>query len=88
MSGIRALRREEANVSAFWDKVEKCKHESARDTGYCGTCSTPMCGAISEKHCPDCGVFIGSCRCMSNDGMSGWPALRWSRYYAKKYGGG
>ena len=58
----------------FWDKVLKCEHKnlSPNYLPYFMMCGTPYCGDISEDHCLDCGVYITHCKCMSEDGMSGW----------------
>ena len=63
----------------FWDRVEACKHENLTD--YCDSrgCGTPYCDSSTVVHCRDCGVYIEDCRCGTNNGMSGWPAARWSR---------
>lgn len=61
----------------FWDKVDKCSHENLSPDYYEGVpCWTPYCGG-TEDHCLDCGVFISSCGCGFNNGMSGWSNKRW-----------
>ena len=59
----------------FWQKVEKCKHENLTDYYHMFTCGTPYCEVV-EVRCRDCKVYIMTCGCNVNTGMSGWP---WSR---------
>ena len=61
--------------NSFWDKAEKCKHKNLYDYSERVRCETPYCDG-SEEHCKDCRVYISSCRCGYNDGLSGWPAKR------------
>ena len=64
--------------SAFWEKVGKCKHENLHEYYHAwGSCPTPHCGGWDEYHCKDCGAYITECRCGVNNGISGWPHLRW-----------
>lgn len=68
-------------MSKFWDKVEKCEHELGEYSDG-GACWTPYC-SWSEYRCKKCGVYVTSCGCHFEDGMSGWPRRRWMR--SKKY---
>jgi hypothetical protein len=70
-----------------WKKVKRCKHKNL-SPDYLGHiyCDTPYCEG-SEDHCLDCGVFISTCGCGSNNGMSGWPNVKWERYNSKKHQG-
>jgi hypothetical protein len=71
-------------MSKFWDKVIKCKHEHLNPNYWEYIyCPTPYCSG-HEVHCLDCGVFITKCGCGSNNGMSGWPERRWIRFEKKK----
>jgi len=64
--------------SAFWEKASKCKHENLHEYYHAGgSCPTPHCGGWNEYHCMDCGAYISSCPCGFNNGISGWPHLRW-----------
>ena len=69
----------------FWKSVEKCEHKNM-SPGYFEyiSCGTPYCSG-QEEHCLDCGVYITSCGCGSNNGMSGWPVKRWRK--TKELGG-
>lgn len=65
----------------FWERVHRCKHRDqdlSRDYYVSISCMTPYCQG-HESHCLKCGVYIGECLCMSNNGMSGWPYKRWAR---------
>ena len=70
----------------FWDKVEKCNHKNI-SPNYCVAiyCATPSCRGF-EGHCLDCGVYISSCRCGSNNGFSGWSDKRWEKTIIKRGG--
>lgn len=73
-------------MSKFWDKVDKCKHEDMSPDHFENIyCDTPYCGG-QEEHCLDCGAYISSCGCGSNNGMSGWPEVRWRKIRSKKHG--
>ena len=63
-------------MTTFWDKVEACKHEHKTDYFQSFGCGTPYCRG-HEVRCADCGVYISDCGCRSNNGLSGWPYLRW-----------
>jgi len=66
-------------LERFWAKVVNCKHENL-SPNYSEPiyCSTPYCCG-SEDHCLDCGVYISTCGCGYNNGMSGWSNKRWER---------
>jgi hypothetical protein len=76
---------ERFQMSNFWDKVAKCKHENTWDCydAYVG-CDTPYCSA-SEYHCKDCKAYITECDCGSSSGISGWPHKRVMKWQKKKY---
>jgi hypothetical protein len=63
-------------MNAFWDKVNRCKHENL-NPNYLESfgCETPYCGGF-EMHCLDCGVYISKCKCGYCSNMSGWPRKR------------
>jgi len=68
----------------FWDKVEKCKHKNFYPNYYVGVyCITPYCSGY-EVHCMDCGAYISQCGCNYNNGISGWPHLRYRNWEKKK----
>lgn len=66
----------EREMSKFWDKVSKCEHKNHTNYYEDIYCSTPYCRG-SEIRCVDCKVYISSCPCHYNDGMSGWSKWRW-----------
>ena len=68
----------------FWDKVNKCKHKNLYDN-YLKmiSCSSPYCYG-HEVHCKDCNVYISTCGCGSENGMSGWSKQRWRNHERKK----
>lgn len=72
---------------SFWGKVLKCEHKNFYPNYYeswsCAGAGHVGCSA-SEIHCLDCGVYISSCYCHTEDGMSGWSHNRWITYYKKK----
>lgn len=76
---------DEHDMSKFWDKVLECDHKNFTTHYPYVSCSTPYCSA-QEVHCKDCGVFIESCGCMSNNGMSGWSRSRHRAHERKKKG--
>lgn len=59
----------------FWSKVEKCKHENNTDYSEFVYCMTEYCEG-DERRCADCKVYIQTCGCGYNDGMSGWSQAR------------
>jgi len=67
----------------FWDRVEKCKHETLTDYLEIFRCGTPYCSA-HEVHCADCGVYIESCQCTPDPGYSGWSRKRYLKEMWKK----
>jgi len=69
----------------FWRKVHRCKHENMSPDYYEYIhCETPYCGG-SEEHCLDCGVFIATCGCGSNNGLSGWSEKRHKKIRFKEF---
>ena len=61
----------------FWNNVSHCKHDNlSPDYLVLIYCGTPYCGG-QEEHCLDCGVYISSCGCGCNRGLSGWSNKRW-----------
>jgi len=62
---------------AFWKKVESCKHKDLYENYYrWGRCGTPHCSGWDEYHCRACGVFLTTCPCGAENGLSGWPNKR------------
>ncbi len=45
-------------------------------------CATPYCNG-SEVHCRDCGAYISSCGCGSQNGIDGWSWKRRRRFQEK-----
>ena len=48
-------------------KAKTCKHENITDYEWWGDCGTEYCNGWYEYHCRDCGAYITSCNCMSNE---------------------
>jgi len=70
-------------TSEFWRRVLKCEHKHLSKTySPWVRCDTPYCSA-GEDHCLDCGVYITSCQCGANNGMSGWSHARWNTHWRK-----
>lgn len=68
-------------MSPFWNKVDNCRHENLSPNYYATwACEFEDIGVIcgGETHCLDCGVFLSSCPCGIEAGMSGWPQARWA----------
>lgn len=67
-----------------WNKASKCKHENTYPNyAVSFACPTPYCGG-TEYHCRDCGVYLASCGCGYNNGMSGWSHKRWLNFNKKR----
>jgi hypothetical protein len=72
-------------TETFWDRVEKCNHEYSPNYYYWIGCTTPYCDGGGEQHCLKCGVYIYSCQCRCEYGMSGWSHKRWKTYWKKRH---
>lgn len=62
-------------MNQFWIKVHNCNHKNITNYSSLITCGTDYCSG-DEIHCRDCGIYITTCQCGYNEGMSGWSNLR------------
>lgn len=71
-------------LNRFWATVLKCQHKNL-SPNYLELfrCGTPYCSG-DEVHCLDCGAYISSCGCMSENGISGWPHSRYRTEVRKR----
>lgn len=64
----------------YWN----CSHERLSNNYYESfSCETPFCEG-SEIRCLQCGVYITTCGCGYNNGISGWPRKRWNKFIMNK----
>lgn len=73
-------------LTNFWLIASRCQHLNLylNYTSW-GRCGTPYCEGWDEYHCKDCGVFVQSCPCGYNNGMSGWSAKMRRTYEKAKF---